>query len=714
MSESPFSESWYRVKNLRPEVRSHAQIHRHVYRGQDWYVLQDHSAGRYHRFSPEAYQIIGMMDGRLSLDQIWSLACERLGDNMPTQEEVIGLLGQLHRADALKTDIPPDNAEISERRKQERSTRYWGQIRSPLSIKIPLLDPERFLQATLPLMRPLLGWFGFALWGLVVIWALSLVGPNWASLTRDVADRVFAMENLILIWFIYPLVKIFHEFGHAYMVKKWGGEVHEMGVMFLVLMPIPYVEASASLAFRDKYRRMLVGAAGILVELFLAALALIAWAHMEPGPLRAVAYNILLICGVSTLLFNGNPLLRFDAYYVLSDLIEIPNLGARGNRYLGYLLQRYVIGVKEERSPAYTPGEARWMGCYALAAFIYKIFISVRIILFVAGKFFVIGILMAIWSAANMVLLPMYKITKTWLSEARLEPYRPRALALLVLLIGTLVLVAGFIPCPAFTVAEGIVWAPDKTRVYASANGFIKRVVVAPGSMVAAGDLLFESTDPELDLEVAILQAQRSEYEARLRASLVEERTEVEILRDEIARIDGELERALERRHDLKIFSPANGRFQVQKSDDLPDRFVIRGTLLGYVVDAEHVVARVVVLQEEIDQIRYSTTGVEARLSGNLMSVLPARIDRVVPAASKELPSMALSIEGGGAIALDPKSEETPKAFKTFFQFEISLPDAVADRIGERVIVRFILQPEPLVKRWFRQVRRVFLRYFAV
>ena len=670
--------------------------------------------GRYHRFTPEAYQIIGMMDGRLTLDQIWSLACERLGDDMPTQEEVLGLLGQLHRADALKTDTPPDNAELSERRQKERSMRFWGQVRSPLSIKIPLFDPERFLQATFPIVRPLLGWFGLALWGVIVVWALTLVGPNWSSLTRDVADRVFAMENLVLIWFIYPLVKVFHEFGHAYAVKKWGGEVHEMGVMFLVLMPIPYVDASASLAFRDKYRRMIVGAAGILIELFLAALAMIAWAHMEPGPLRAAAYNVLLICGVSTLLFNGNPLLRFDAYYVLSDLIEIPNLGARGNRYLGYLLLRYVIGVKEERSPAYTPGEARWMGSYALAAFIYRIFISVRIILFVAGKFFVIGILMAIWSAANMVLMPLFKITKNWLNEPRLKEYRPRALALVALLVGSLVLVAGFIPCPAFTVVEGIVWAPDKTRVYAGANGFVQRVVAEPGSLVAAGELLFESSDPELDLQVTILQAQRSEYEARLRASLVEERTEVEILRDELERIEGELQRALERRQDLEVLSPASGRFLVQKADDLPERFVTRGTLLGYVVDAEHVVARVVVPQEDIDQIRYTTTGIEARLSGSLMSVLPATIERVVPAASQELPSLALSIDGGGSIALDPKSKEVPKAFKSFFQFEIALPDAVVDRIGERVTVRFILQPEPLVKRWFRQVRRVFLRYFAV
>lgn len=714
MSESLFSESWYRVKKLRPELRSHAQIHRHIYRGEDWYVLQDHSSGRYHRFSPVAYQIIGMMDGRLSLEQIWSLACERLGDDMPTQEEVIALLGQLHRADALKTDIPPDIEEVTERRVKDKRTRFWGQVRSPLSIKIPLIDPERFLQGSFRFIKPLFGWFGLALWGLAVAWALSLVGPNWQALTRDVADRVFSMENLVLIWFIYPLVKVLHEFGHAYTVKKWGGEVHEMGIMFLVLMPIPYVDASASLAFRDKYRRMLVGSAGILVELFIAALALIFWVHMEAGPLRAVAYNVLLVSGISTLLFNGNPLLRFDAYYVLSDFLEIPNLGMRGNRYLGYLIQRYLIGVKDERSPAHTPGEAGWLAGYALAAFVYRIYISVRIILFIAGKFFIIGILLAIWAASSMVLLPLFRIVRSWTSEPRLRPHRPRAAVLVMVLGAGLVVFTGLLPWPAFTVVNGVVWAPKETRVYAGTSGFVEEVSADPGSLVEKGDLLFVCSAPELESQVAILQAQLEEYKVRLRSSLLGVRTEMEILQEEIARIEGELQRSVEKRDELKVVSPARGRFLVQNAADLPGMFASRGTILGYVVDAEHVVARVVVAQEQIDQVRHHTTGVEARLAGSLMHVVPAGIVRVVPAASQELPSMALSIEGGGDIALDPASKEAPKAFKTFFQFELSLPDVSLERVGERVMVRFVHQPEPLVKRWLRQIRRVFLRYFIV
>lgn len=714
MSESLFSESWYRVKNLKPELRRHTQIHHHIYRGEDWFVLQDHSSGRYHRFSPEAYQIIGMMDGTLSLDRIWTIACERLGDDMPTQEEVISLLGQLHRADALLTNIPPDITELVDRRVKERRMRFWGQLRSPMSIKVPLFDPERFLRSTYRYLQPLFGWFGLLLWSVVVIWALTLLAPNWSGLSRDVADRVFSMENMILIWFIYPLVKVIHEFGHAYMVKRWGGEVHEMGVMFLVLMPIPYVDASSSLAFKQKSQRMMVGAAGILVELFLAAIALILWAHLEPGAMRAVCYNIILICGVSTLLFNGNPLLRFDAYYVFSDYLEIPNLGNRANHYLGYLVKRYLVGVKEEYSPAQTPGEARWLAGYAIAAFIYRIFISIRIILFVAGKFFVIGVVLAIWAAVNMVVTPIYKNFKTWTTEPRLERYRTRALVLALSFVGTVAIVSILIPLPAFTVTDGVVWVPEQARVFAGTDSFVEQVVVEPGNMVEKGDLLFVCSDPELDSQVELLQAQLVEYRARYRSSLVGERSEVEILRDEIERIEGELRQAEEKRADLVVHSPVSGRFLAQNPDDMPGRFVGRGALMGYVVDKNNVIVRVVVSQEQIDLVRNRTTGIESRLAGQLTEVLPATISRVVPAATRELPALSLSVEGGGKIALDPESSDKPRAYETYFQFDLNLPAASIERVGERVAIRFVHTPEPLVWRWYRSARRLFLRYLAV
>src|SRR5207248_5936304 len=135
------------------------------------------------------------------------------------------------------------------------------------------------------------------------------------------------------------------------------------------------VEASAATTFRSKYRRAMVGAAGMAAELFVAALAFYAWLLIEPGVARAVLFNVMLIAGVSTLIFNGNPLLRYDAYYILADLVEIPNLAARSSRYWGYLIERYVLAIRDAEMPEASRSERVWFFCYGLAATLYRIFV---------------------------------------------------------------------------------------------------------------------------------------------------------------------------------------------------------------------------------------------------------------------------------------------------------------------------------------------------
>lgn len=338
--DSMYSPMWYRVANLKPRLRSHAEVHRHHYRGRLWYVLQDHSSGRYHRLSPAAYYLVAQMDGHRTFQEIWDRAVDFLGDEAPTQDEMIRLAGQLHTSDTLLCDVPPDTLELFSRHRLHEKMKLKQWFWSPLSIRFPLLNPERFLERWQSVARYAFNWFGFFLWLAVVGYAVSLAGVHWGGLTQNLADRVMTPENLFVLWLVYPVVKLVHEFGHAFATKVWGGEVHEMGIMLLVFIPVPYVEASSASAFSDKSKRMIVDAAGIMVELFLAALAMFVWVNVEHGIIHTIAYNVILIGSVSTLLFNGNPLLRFDGYYFLSDAIEIPNLGSRSTNFLGYLFQR--------------------------------------------------------------------------------------------------------------------------------------------------------------------------------------------------------------------------------------------------------------------------------------------------------------------------------------------------------------------------------------
>lgn len=714
MVDSLFSESWYRVADLKPRLRSHAQIHRHTYRTRDWYVLEDHSSGRFHRFSEEAYHIIGLMDGRRTLDEIWEVACTNLGDDMPTQEEVIRLLAQLHQVDVLQTDMPPDIADLHQRYKREKRNRIIGQLASPFAIRFPLFDPERFLTKTQFLVRPLYGWPGVLIWFLVVISALILLGIHWGELTSNLADRVLATENLFLLWLAYPAIKTLHEFGHAYTVKHWGGEVHEMGIMLLVFMPIPYVDASSSSAFREKHKRILVGGAGILIEVFLAALAMWVWVNVEPGAVRALAFNVMIIAGVSTLLFNGNPLLRFDAYYILSDYLEIPNLGSRSNSFVGYLFQRYLFDIEELTSPVSAPGEAPWLGFYGTASFVYRMFIMVRIAIFVAGKFFVIGVALALWGFFSMLIMPLYKVLRYVFTDSAVQRKRGRILSVVGILAGVLALTLFIVPVPSFTVTEGVLWAPENSQVYANTDGFVMRVIASSGDRVTRGTPLLVCENSELDAEVKVLEAQLREFESRHRLSVTKDRTEAEILMDEIGRIKAEMVRKRSEKEDLIIRSSSDGIFLLPDPESLPGRFVRRGMPLGYVVDFSKVTARVVVSQSSIDRVRNETRRVVARLAESVGQEFPAVVKRIVPLASSDLPSLALSLEGGGTLALDPRENETPKAFEKLFHFEIVISGADLKTIGERVFVRFEHEPEPLAYRLYRNIRRTLLSRFSV
>jgi putative peptide zinc metalloprotease protein len=715
MSESLFSPSWYRVNKLKPRLRGHTRIHRHDYRGEVWCVLQDHAKGRYYRFTPSAYHVIGEMDGERTVQDLWDRASDRLGDDGPTQGEIVQLLSQLHSADVLLCDVPPDTAELLRRSEKITRTKRRMSMRSPLALRFPLLDPERFLARTIAYVRPLFSVWGAVLWLLVVGAAIVQAALHWPELTRDVVDRVLSVQNLLIMGLAYPIVKALHELGHGYAVKAWGGEVHEMGIMLLVLMPIPYVDASAASEFREKHRRVIVGAAGIFVEMFLAALALLLWAELEPGNLRALLYNVILIGGVSTLLFNGNPLLRFDGYYIFADLVEIPNLAQRGTAYLGYLIKRYPFGMKKTQVPYTGPGERFWFVTYTIAAVIYRMFIYVAIVLFIAGKFFVIGILLAIWAASSMVLMPLFKGLKFVAASPILRDKRARAVLFSGVGVGLLALILFLMPFPSWSRTEGVVWVPEESIVRAGGDGFVSRLAAAPDSRVTRGQILIERRDPFLAANVRVLQARLEELQSRYDEAKAEDKVRVQVVREELDNVRASLARAEERLAELDIRSPVDGVLVVPRAVDLPDRFVRQGEPVAYVLDVQRPTIRVVVPQADVDLVRQRTRRVDVRLVERLDQVLPAVVKREVPEAGDRLPSTILGMAGGGKIAIDPTDDGATMTFEKHFQFDLELVDPL-DRvfIGSRVYVRFDHGFEPIAFQVYRNVRQLFLRRFNV
>ncbi|HWA12947.1 MAG TPA: PqqD family peptide modification chaperone [Burkholderiales bacterium] len=710
-----FSASWHRVSGLRPRLRGHAQMSRHFYRGQLWYVLQDHSSRRVHRFAPTAYTVIGLMDGHRTVGEIWDAACSKLGDDAPTQEEIIRLLAQLHGADILQCEIPPDVDEMLRRRDKLRSMKLIALLMSPLSMKFPLFDPERFLNATVGLVRPLFTWYGALLWLAIVAGAVVEAGLHWPELTKDITDRALAPQNLLLIWLTFPVLKAFHEFGHAYAVKRWGGEVHEMGIMLLVFMPVPYVDASAASAFREKYPRVVVGSAGMLVEAVVAALAVFVWVNVEPGLVRSVAYNVILIAGVSTLVFNANPLLRFDGYYIFGDLIEIPNLRARANRYFMYLVERHLLGMAESQEPEGTPSEKRWMLAFAISSFIYRMFVTFAIVMLVAGKYFIFGVILAGFALVGALVLPLVKGIAFLLYSPRLRRMRLRAAVSTTLFVGVLGALVFLVPAPMWTRAEGVIWVPEQAIVRPGTEGFVAEVVARPNSQVRPGDPILKLDEPLLSAHIRVLRAKVEQYEAQYRSERYDEHGQVraELTLETLRSTQAELARALEKAAALEVRAPVEGRLVLARADDLPARFVRQGQDVAYIVDGKQMTARVVVPQQDIDLVRSRTRAIEVRLTEDVGVVLPARVRREVPAATAELPNLALAMDGGGKVALDPR-EKTPRALQKFFDFELSLPVRENVHIGSRIYVRFDHGSEPLAFQWYRSLRQVFLKQLNV
>ena len=709
------SASWYRVADLKPRLRAHARIHRQRHRGQLWYVLQDRQNGQFHRLSPLAHHIICLMDGRRTVDEIWEMMGERYGADQPTQDETIRLLAQVHAADLLIGDVPPDMGELAHRADRHNRRNFVQNVRNPLAIRIPLVDPERFLAATAPLARVLFGWWGFAFWLTTIVVGSALAGMHWGALTHNVADRVLSSENIVLLLLVYPLVKALHEIGHGMATARWGGEVHEMGVMLLVLMPVPYVDASASAAFQEKRRRIIVGAAGIMVEMFLAAAAMIVWVLVEKGFVRAAAFDVMLIGSASTLLVNGNPLLRFDGYYVLADLLEIPNLGARANAYVLYLLQRYAFGVEHLVSPATAPGEATWFVAYATASFFYRMSVTFGIALFIGSRLFVIGILLALWGLVTGLALPLAKGVHRILFDPQLQRVRGRAILVSSLSVAVLLFLMMIVPAPYATIAQGVVAVPEKSTLRVRTDGEVIDALLAEDRLIEAGTRVARLADPTLAGETAVLEAQTEAYRLRLEAVTNSDLVQANIFREELRRLEGALALNRQRMADLEIVAESSGRLILPRAADLPGKFVKKGDLLGYVVARGDPIVRVVVPQSDIDLVRSRTTKVEIRYVGRIDRVVPAVVAREAPAALDELPSLALSKRGGGDIALDPTKTDAPRALESQFHIDLRVaPQEERMNIGERVFVRFDHGGEPIALRLWRASRQLLLRQLGV
>lgn len=713
MQKQLFSQSWHNVASLHPRLIPHARILRHTYRGQPWYVVHDAISRRYHRMSPGAYTIVSRMDGQRTVQSLWDEACKVGGDQIPTQDEIVELLSLLHANDLMSCDATPDGGQLFKRFRKQRFQNWKQRFANPMSLRIPLIDPDNFLSRTLPYVRGIFSGTGIAIWCATVLLALILGVQHWDELGSNLSDRILSSQNLLIMSLLFIPIKTIHELGHAYSTKMWGGKVPEIGVMFLVFAPIPYCESSSASLINSKIKRALIGAAGMLAEVFIASMAMFIWLLVEPGLVRAIAFNVMIIAGISTLLINGNPLLRYDAYYILADLIEIPNLAQRGQRYWAYLCDRYLFGARDQHPPDESRAEKRWLVPYTLLSWCYRTFVTISIIWFVGGKFFVFGVILALWGVITLLLFPVWKTYQHIWHSPSLHRRRNYATRLSLGILLFIIAFVAFVPVPLRTTAQGVLWLPENALLRSGENGFLERWLTEPGARVRVDEPVIVISNPSLDTEAAVAQARFDQAAARYQSLQFVQPAEAAVAQHEVAYASRQLQVARERQQQLTVIAEDNGTIITPERQDLIGRFFKKGELLGYVLNKDQLLIRAVVSQDDIDLVRSSLRDVELIFAENNNHVFKSTVLREFPDAVDELPTAALTSAGGGQLPADPQDKNGRKIFDRVFMIDIKLPDhSPVTTVGSRVYVRFDHHKEPLVHQWYRRLRQLFLRHF--
>ncbi len=699
-----FSESWYRVAGQRLYLRPGVRVRRQNFRGERWYVLENPFSNQFFRLRPAAYEFVARLRSDRTVQEVWQECLERFPDEAPGQDAVIQLLSQLYFANLLQYERGTDASQLFARFKKRRQRELAGRLMNLMFMRFPLLDPDRFLLRTLPLVGWLIRPLGAVLWLVVVGLGVKVVIDNFPTLLSQ-GQGVLAPGNLVLLYLGLVIVKTLHEFGHAYFCRHFGGEVHTMGILLMIFTPVPYMDATSSWGFRSRRQRMLVGAAGMIVEVFVAAVAAMVWANTGPGTVHSLAYNMMFVASVSTVLFNLNPLLRFDGYYILSDLIDIPNLAQRANQQLRYLSERYLFGVKRAESATDRRREAAWLVGFGITSGIYRVIVFTGVLLFVADRFLILGILMAVICLISWVTVPVGKLIHYLATSSRLDRVRARAVLVTLALAGMVLVLLGVIPFPHHFRAPGVLQARQRVIVVNEVAGKVAGLPGVPGLRVEAGQPLVRLENPVLALEIADQEARRVETDARLRDAMSRSIAELRPLQSRLEAITRRLAKLERDRESLVVRAAQSGTWVAPGIREFVGRHLDRGTPLGLIVDDSAFEFVATVAQTDADAaFARAREGAEIRLRGEAGTVIRVPQWTVIPGGKQSLPSPALGWAAGGEVPVTP--DEPARAHEPFFEVHAPLSEASTATLihGRSGRIRFNLAPEPLLPRWMRRL----------
>ncbi|MGV3485892.1 MAG: hemolysin D [Planctomycetaceae bacterium] len=496
---------------------------RHRYQGTGYWVVKEPVGLQYFRFHDEEYYILGMLDGHVSLQQVKDGFEQRFAPQKITFGDLQQFIGMLHRSGLVISNAPGQGKALKVRGTTKRRKELLGKFANIFAIRFRGFDPERLLNAMLP-------WFGwiftvpalicFAMFALA---AALLLGSQYETVYAKLPtfQQFFAADRWIYLAATMALVKVLHEFGHGLSCKKFGGECHELGFMLLVFTPCLYCNVSDSWMLPNKWQRVWIGAGGIYVEIILASFAAFGWYFTEPGMINDLFLNMMFLNLVSTVIVNGNPLLRFDGYYILMDWLEIPNLRQKSTEVLKRWFQSVCLGLELQDDP-FLPQRHRFLfALFTVASVIYRWVVVFSICWFITKVLELHGLqslgrMIAVAGLAGMVAQPIKQTVKFIRTPGRLQKVKRGRLLTTLGVVGVAVAAICYIPLPHHVDCAFEIRPARAGAVYAGTAGQIVHTVKA-GTQVKVGDELAILKNPDLEIRLVELEGEQREAEVRMR-----------------------------------------------------------------------------------------------------------------------------------------------------------------------------------------------------
>ncbi|MFO0950893.1 MAG: HlyD family efflux transporter periplasmic adaptor subunit [Isosphaeraceae bacterium] len=666
-SLAPATPMGQAAEHLRVKLRPDLIVQPQFYEGMTHYVVKDPIGLKYFRFKIEEYFLLQQFDGHNNLQDVKRAFERKYRPQTISIEDLTRFVAQLHEAGIAQIDSP-DQAKVLIRRRKKNKWKKIGQFfANILYIKIPIIDPEKLLTG----MYPYFKWIytrtfvGISL--LMMLSAITLVASKWNEFSAKLPEfqSFFNWHTIFAFWCSLAVVKIIHEFGHGLTAKHFGGEVHEMGALLLVLTPALYCDVTDSWLLPSKWKRIWISAAGIFVECFLASIATWVWFYSEPGLLNSLMMATMFICSVNTILFNANPLLRYDGYYVMADYLEIPNLRIKSTQFFTYLFQEKVLGL-EVPVQSYMPRSRRTLFVfYAIASYLYRWVVTFSIIYFLSQmlkpyKLQSISYAMALGSLVPLLGMPVYQMIKFVRTPGRMRKVKKlRAASFAAVAVVT---VAGIllIPTPLRVQGPLVLTAAKPAEVFAEVPGILKEMYVRDGAWVKQGDLIATLSNPEKLRQRTDLQSQHDinfTKAAWFGNSPSLESRALQRQHDQMARdLEPAIEKVSEQIGKLTLTAPRDGQIIGLPHPETTGQYVKPGKPFCEVGDPHKLEAHLILDQGDIDLIRLDRKA-WIKVYGDSEITWRSKVSEIAKRNREEIPPELSNLAGGEiATKQDPKS----------------------------------------------------------